>query len=72
MYRWFIIIVVEVKSFSIHSLYPDYRVFGSLMIRSVPLPFTIGTSKQSSITVFNLLINFYTDQILFLSTSVPV
>ena len=39
-----IFIVVEVKAFGIHSLYPDFRVFDSLMIRSVPLPFTIGTS----------------------------
>ena len=29
------------------------------MIRSVPLPLTIETPKQS--TVFNLLITFYTD-----------
>ena len=39
-----IIIVVEVKAFGTHSLYQDFRVFDSLMIRSVPLPFTIGTS----------------------------
>ena len=59
------IIVLEVKAFGIHSLYPDVRVFDSHMVRSVPLSLTIGTSKQSSITVFNLLINFYTVQILF-------
>ena len=35
------------------------------MIRSVPLPFTIELLKQSTITVFNSLINFYTDHILF-------
>ena len=68
----YIITVLEVKAFGIHSLYPDFRVFDSLMIRSVPLSLTIGTSKQSSIIVFNILINFYTDQILFLSISVPI
>ena len=36
-------IVVEVKAFGIHSLYPDFRVFDSLMVRSVTLPFTRGT-----------------------------
>ena len=44
MCTWYIIIVVEVKACGIHSFYPDFRVFDSLMIRSVPFPFTIGTS----------------------------
>ena len=41
----------------VSTVYNQIFVFDSLMIRSVPLPFTIGTSQQSFITVFNLLIS---------------
>ena len=29
MYTWYIITVVEVRAFGIHSLYPDFRVWQS-------------------------------------------
>ena len=35
MCTWYIIIVVEVKAFGIHSLYPDFRVFDSVFGESV-------------------------------------
>ena len=42
-----IYIVVEVKAFGIHSLYPDFRVFDSVFGQySIRLPLTIGKKKS--------------------------